>query len=103
MRLRLSKLALGDLDEIYVYTYKRWGFEQAERYTAMLWDAMESLPSAPERWRLRRDLHPECRICFAGQHAVLYRVRDGRIEVARVLHGMMNFPQHISKNLMPDE
>jgi hypothetical protein len=42
MTLCLSNLAVADLDDIYAYTFDGWGREQAERYTALLWDAMES-------------------------------------------------------------
>jgi toxin ParE1/3/4 len=103
MVLRLSHLAVADLNEIYGYTFARWGEEQAERYLALLWDAMESLPDNPDRWRLRNHVHPGCRICLAGKHAILYRVRDGNVEVARVLHGMMDFPRHVPKNFMSEE
>jgi plasmid stabilization system protein ParE len=43
---------------------------------------------------LRPELHPDCRICLAGRHAILFRVKDGRVEIARVLHDAMDFPRH---------
>jgi plasmid stabilization system protein ParE len=40
MRLRLSKLAIVDLEEIHDFTLNRWGKEQATHYLGMLWDAL---------------------------------------------------------------
>jgi plasmid stabilization system protein ParE len=54
----------------------------------------------PGRWRLRNELHPGCRICFTGRHAILYRIHEGRVEIARVLHDAMDFPRHIPKDFM---
>jgi len=43
---------------------------------------------SPGRWRLRPELHPYCR------HAILFRVKDERVEIDRVLHDAMDFPRH---------
>jgi plasmid stabilization system protein ParE len=42
-------------------------------------------------------LHAECRICFSGRHAILYRIKEDRIEIGRVLHEVMDFPRHVEK------
>lgn len=100
MRVRLSKLALGDLDSIYSRTVEKWGREQADRYVDDIWDAFEKVAQTPERWRLRDELYPGCRICFTGRHAILYRSHQGRVEIARVLHDAMDFPRHIPRDFM---
>jgi toxin ParE1/3/4 len=100
MRMRLSKLALGDLDSIYSDTVEKWGREQADRYVGYIWAAFEKLARRPESWRLRNELHPGCRICFIGRHAILYRIHEGRVEIARVLYDAMDFPRHIPRDFM---
>lgn len=100
MRICLSKLALGDLDSIYSNTVAKWGHEQADRYLNDIWDTFEKITQTPERWRLRDKLHHGCRICFTGRHAILYRIHEGRVEIARVLHDAMDFPRHIPKDFM---
>ena len=100
MRMRLSKLALGDLDSIYSDTVEKWGREQADRYVGAIWAAFEKVAQAPERWRLRDELHPGCRICFIGRHAILYRIHEGRVEIARVLHDAMDFPRRLPRDFM---
>ena len=100
MRLRFSKLALGDLDSIYSDTIEKWGREQADRYVGIIWATFEKVAQTPERWHLRNELHPGCRICFVGRHAVLYRIHEGRVEIARVLHDAMDFPGHLPRDFM---
>lgn len=98
--MRLSKLAFGDLDSIYSFRRQKWGSEQADRYVEAIWAAFEKVAQAPERCRLRNELHPGCRICFVGRHAILYRIHEGRVEIARVLHDAMDFPRHVPKDFM---
>ena len=103
MRLRLSRLAYSDLDSIYADTLEKWGQEQADRYIDALWRTLEKVAATPERWRTRDALYPGCRICFSGRHAILYRIREGRAEIARVLHDAMDFPRHIPGDFMGED
>lgn len=100
MRIRLSKFALGDLDSIYAHTIQKWGREQADSYLNDIWDTFEKITQTPERWRLHNEIHPGCRICFTGRHAILYRIHAERVEIARVLHDAMDFPRHIPRDFM---
>ncbi|HBJ83227.1 MAG TPA: hypothetical protein DDZ88_05005 [Verrucomicrobiales bacterium] len=95
MKFRLSTAALEDLDSIHNHTLSTWGEEQAERYLAMIWSTFERIANAPRQWRLRPEIHPDCRICFSGRHAILFRVAVEKIEIARVLHDAMDFPEHM--------
>jgi toxin ParE1/3/4 len=103
MRLRLSKLALLDLEDIHDYTQIKWGEEQAMVYSGHLVTALENIAKSPERWRLRNDLHTGCRVCMSGKHAILYRIRETQVEVARILHGAMDFSRHLPPNSMDEE
>jgi toxin ParE1/3/4 len=103
MRPRLSKLALSDLEDIHDYTCNVWGAEKADQYIGQIAEALEMITRMPERWRVRNEIHPDCRVCLSGKHAILYRVCDGKIEVSRILHGAMNLPHHVPPNFMGDE
>jgi toxin ParE1/3/4 len=103
MRLRLSRLALLDLEDIHGYTWDQWGEEQAARYAGQIADALETIAGEPERRRLRNDIHPGCRVCLSERHAILYRIRGGQVEVSRILHGAMNLARHVPPNFMGGE
>jgi plasmid stabilization system protein ParE len=38
-----------------------------------------------------------------GCAAFIYRVREGMVEISRILHGSMNLSDHIPPNFMGDE
>lgn len=95
MRLRLSKLALEDIKNIHDYTVVEWGEEQALKYISLIWNTLEQIQCAPDRWRLRPDIYPGCRACVCGRHLIIYRVRDGVAEISRILHGAMNLREHM--------
>lgn len=94
MIFRLAQAAIEDLEAIDDYTVRAWDAEQAERYLAMLWETFESIATDPARWRRRPELHLDCRICLAGRHAILFRVKDNQVEIARVLHDAMDFSRY---------
>jgi plasmid stabilization system protein ParE len=49
----------------------------------------------PERHRIRKDIYRGCRIAYKGRHAILYRIKAGRPEVARILHVAMDLGGHV--------
>lgn len=102
MKLRLSPSALQDLDRIYEYTLSQWGADQARRYLKAIWDQLETVTTDPERHRIRSDIYPDCRIAYEGRHAIVYRVRDGRAEIGRVLHGSMDLKRHLPEGFLDD-
>ena len=100
MRLRFSRLALEDLALIHDYSLSEWGEALAVKYVNALWDALEEVSGDPARWRLRPDIHPGCRARVCGSHLIIYRVRDARVEIGRVLHGAMNLRDHVPREFM---
>lgn len=94
MIFRLAQAAIEDLESIDDYTVRTWDADQADRYLAMLWATFENIAENPTRWRLRPEFHPDCRICLAGGHAILFRVKDEPRRSCCVLHDAMDFPRH---------
>ena len=86
------------LRAISQYTLEIWGAEQEEAYLDALWDRFEEITAEPDRWRFIHDLFPECQVAIQGKHVILFRLRGRRLQVVRILHSTMDFPQHI-----PDE
>jgi toxin ParE1/3/4 len=95
MKLRLTEAALADLRSIRAYTLETWGSDQEQRYLDRIWSRFEDLRQNPERYRLRPDLFPGCRIAAEGKHVILFRAHDGQLEIARVLHAAMDFKRHV--------
>jgi len=91
MKFVLTEAALADLRSIRAYTLERWGTEQEERYLRTLWSRIEALRGEPERYRLREDLFPGCRIAAEGSHVILFHATFEILHIVRVLHSAMDF------------
>jgi toxin ParE1/3/4 len=103
MRLQLSPMAAVDIEWIHEYTATEWGEGQAKKYVHAIWDALEGLQEAPERWRLRPDIYPGARVRDCGSHLIIYRIRNDAVQISRVLHKAMNLKAHIPRTFMGDE
>jgi toxin ParE1/3/4 len=92
---RLTPAAQRDLDEIFDYTVREWGLEQAVAYTAVIEKACARLARAP-------DLAQDCGYIRAGyrraavnRHAIYFRLEDYGVAVVRILHQRMDAPRHL--------
>lgn len=85
-RFTLSPEAIADLEEIRQYTAERFGEDQARRYISGLRQAFEQLASYPSS---SREIAPGSEILswiHRGHYRVLYRDRDDRLEIGRIIH-----------------
>ena len=99
MTLEFTRAAVVDLQSITTYTLERWGAEQEEIYLESLWSRFSEILADPGRWKFRHDLFPDCQIASHGKHLILFRSRDQTLQIVRILHGAMNLPRHIPKDL----
>ncbi len=91
----LSPRAQGDLDEIWDYTEQRWSAAQAERYIRQLQQGIEFVAADPRRGQACDDVRTGYCKYGDGSHVVFYRLTSNGIDVIRILHGSMDFDQHL--------
>jgi toxin ParE1/3/4 len=95
-RFRLSRRAETDFDAIGSYTQDMWGTEQATRYLTRLDETFIALARTPALGKDRSDLRPKLLSCPCDQHVIFFRRDDhGDVEILRILHGCMDFDQHL--------
>lgn len=97
----LSQKADQDLFGIYEYTLENWGIDQLKIYSAHIEQALRSLVKHPTDHRsiAREDLAEGCRCHKVQHHWIVYRLKRGQIEVARILHERMDFEhQQVGKD-----
>jgi toxin ParE1/3/4 len=83
MRLRLSPLVPGDLEEIAEYIA-----QDSLRHAARLLRArMKDIAKQPEIYRLRPELGAEARLAPVGHYVILFRIRQNAVRIERVVHG----------------
>ena len=96
-RFKLTPAADSDLQEIWEYTEKRWGIEQADNYLRKLERRMTYLAGNPKRGKRRRELPGSPFNYHEEKHVIFYRSIEAGIEIIRILHDSMDFPRHLER------
>ncbi|HEX5325883.1 MAG TPA: type II toxin-antitoxin system RelE/ParE family toxin [Acetobacteraceae bacterium] len=92
----LSPLAETDLEEIWLYTFKHWSPQQADRYHHQIIATIEGLAAGvkagrPATVREGYFKYP------VGSHVVFYRQSDSNFDVIRILHRRMDVAAHLQE------
>ena len=86
-KLRLTRAARSDLEDIRRRTVEVWGRDQWLRYYAGIEAVFARLRADPQVGRERNALAPGLRSILCGSHVVFfYETRRGELVVLRVLH-----------------
>lgn len=91
---RLSPRAQADLEEIWLYTFKQWSLEQADRYHRDLIATIEALASGTKAGG-PVDVRAGYFKYLVGRHVVFFRQSDMTLDVIRVLHQQMDVDRHL--------
>ena len=91
----LSSAAERDLLQIAMFSLERWGEAQAEKYERGLLDLFARLAALPRSGRDASEIRPGLLQSRYESHAVFYRVTKEGIRIVRILHGAMDFTQHL--------
>ena len=86
MRLRLSPLVPGDLEEIADYIAQD-SPRQAIRMLRLLHTRMKHIARQPQLYRLRSELGSDARLAAVGHYVILFRIRHDIVRIERVVHG----------------
>ena len=92
---RLTPAAERDLEEIWRYTRRTWGIEQAERYIDTLNNAFAELAQFPQRAPACDHIRRGYRRAAIESHVIYFRVSEHGVDIIRVLHERMDAPRHL--------
>lgn len=90
----LTPLAEDDLEGIWLYTFRRWSPEQADRYHLGLVAAFEGLARGDFRGS-PTDIRPGYFKYPCGAHVIYFRDAGHRLEIVRILHGRQDVDRHL--------
>jgi toxin ParE1/3/4 len=92
----LTNKAVEDLGEIWNYTIETWSENQAEIYYSLLIDSCQELAYNPNQGKSYEIVEKNVLGYKTGQHIIFYRmVTENKIEVIRILHGMMDLKNNV--------
>src|SRR5260221_6384138 len=94
MRLRLSPLVPGDLEEIADFIAKD-SPRHALRVLRLLRAKIKEIARQPALYRLRPEIAPDARVAIVEQYLILFRIRNRSVRIERVLHVNRNLPDLI--------
>ena len=88
--LELSKLAIKDIDDIWLYTFENWSKVQANKYYKELFVAIDRICQNPEIGKSLNDVKPNHRITKFKSHMIVYKLLDQTVYLDRILHERMD-------------
>jgi toxin ParE1/3/4 len=113
MEVIIAPKACSDIEAILEWTHENFGPQIVENYAKLIETAISAVAENPDcpGSTERSEIAENCRTYHlfharkkAGargnriskpRHFLLYRVRDGIVEIGRVLHDSMDFEEHI--------
>ena len=94
----LTNKAVEDLSTIWDYTFEVWSETQADKYYYMLLDYCQDLADNKLSGKHYPEISEEIFGIRAGQHIIFYRrIKNNRIEVARILHSRMDLKNRLQE------
>ena len=93
----ISKKAISDLDEIWLYTVGKWSFAQADRYYSLIFDEIDHICKHPASGRSIDHIRKGYRASKVKSHLIFYRVVDETIEIIRILHERMDIDNRLTE------
>ena len=86
----ISKKAVSDLEEIWIYTVEKWSIEQADRYYNLVFDEINYICKHINTGKSMEHIRKDYRAAKVKSHLIFYRVVSDTIEIIRILHERMD-------------
>lgn len=92
----ISKKAVADLEDIWLYTSEKWSVEQADRYYNLLFDEINYICKNSTAGRSMEHVRNDYRASKVKSHLIFYRVVNNAVEVIRILHERMDIENRLN-------
>ncbi|MCP4123492.1 MAG: type II toxin-antitoxin system RelE/ParE family toxin [Bacteroidetes bacterium] len=94
----ISKEALEDLENIWIYTFHKWSVEQADRYHLLLIDEMKFISQNKMSAKSVGHIRVGYRMSPVKSHLIFYRISNKNvIEIIRILHKRIDIENNLKK------
>jgi toxin ParE1/3/4 len=95
-KFSFTNRALDDLIEIWDYTVENWSENQAEKYYNLIIASCLDLANNPQLGKSYNIVSQNLLGFKCGEHIIFFQeIVKNEIEIARVLHGMMDLKSKI--------
>lgn len=93
----ISKKAISDLEEIWLYTVEKWSAEQADRYYNLIFDEVNYICRHINAGRSMDHVRKGYRASKVKFHLIFYRIQNNTIEIIRILHERMDIENRLTE------
>ena len=93
--IQFTNAARQDLKNIFTYSIRKWGRQQAQRYSSQLKAHIQKLAEDAVFSKPVPDTQRNLRRSATGRHSVIFEQTDEQILIVRVLHEAMDIPRHM--------
>jgi len=91
----ISKKAVADLEEIWLYTVEKWSMNQADRYYNLIFDEIRFICKNVTAGKSMEHVRKGYRASKVKSHLIFYRVQNNSVEVIRILHERMDIENRL--------
>jgi toxin ParE1/3/4 len=82
----ISKKAISDLEEIWLYTVGKWSIEQADRYYNLIFDEIAFICKNPKTGKQMGHVRQNYHAAKVKSHLIFYKIENDKIQIVRILH-----------------
>ena len=93
----ISKKAISDLEEIWLYTVEKWFLEQADRYYHLIFDEINYICKNIKAGKSMEHVRKGYQASKVKSHITFYRIVNDNIEVIRILHERMEIENRLNE------
>ncbi len=95
---KISNQALIDLEQIWLYTFRNWSIEQADRYYNLLINEMDYVSQNQESGKSMNHIKNGYRASKVKSHLIFYKTSsESEIEIIRILHERMDIENRLKE------
>ncbi len=92
----ISKKAISDLEEIWLYTADKWSIEQADRYYNLIFDETAFICKSPKTGKQMEEIRKNYRAAKVKSHLIFYKVENDIVQIVRILHECMDIKSRLN-------
>lgn len=96
-KYRISEKAINDLERIWLYTFRNWSKEQADRYHNLIIDEIKFIANNFDLGRKIDYVRDGYRMSKVKSHLIFAKKsKDDVIEIVRILHQSMDIENRLT-------
>jgi len=99
MKYKISQEANRDIEDIWLYTYKNWSLNQADRYVNLIMHEIEYVTQNPESGKDYSLIRKGYFCSRVKSHFIFYKINRKKevIEIIRILHQRMDIESRLNE------